>query len=345
MKSRDSRKIINPKSAFIIAEISANHNQKFDLAVKLIKQAKQCGVDAVKFQAYTPDTLTLNVDNKYFRIRHPEWGGQTLYQLYSKAYTPWDWFPKLKKVCDEVGISFFSSAFDKTSVDMLENINIPLHKISSFEIVDLPLIEYVAKTKKPLIISTGMANRQEIREAVYVAKKAGVKDLYLLKCVSSYPADPAEMNLKSIEDMKKYFGVPIGLSDHTLGIGVSVAAVALGATVIEKHFISTRSLKTPDSFFSMEPHEMKLLVDNIRLAQMSIGKVSYGITEKQKQSRIYRRSLFAVKDIQKGEALTEYNVRSVRPSNGLPPKYLNKIIGRKALQNIKKGTPISFKLI
>ena len=311
----------------------------------MIKKAKECGVDAVKFQAYTPDTLTINADNKYFRIKHPQWGGQTLYELYKKAYTPWDWFGQLKKVADDLEILFFATAFDKSSVDFLEELNVPIHKISSFELVDLSLVEYAAKTKKPLILSTGMSTISEMEEAVGTARSAGAKNIVLLKCVSSYPAKPEEMNLKTIPHMKELFDCPVGLSDHTLGIGVSTAAVCLGATVVEKHFTLSREIKTPDSFFSIEPQELKDLVENIRVTERVLGKIYYGLTKQEKKSQIFRRSLFVVENMKAGEAFDEKNVRSIRPGYGLAPKYLKIIIGKTTKKDIKKGTPLSWKLI
>jgi len=343
---RDKNKFVKGSGhCFIIAEISANHGQNFDRAVALIKKAKQCGADAVKFQAYTPDTLTINVDNKYFQIKHPHWGGQTLYELYKKAYTPWEWFEELKRTADDLGIIFFCTAFDKTAVDLLEEIDVPIHKIASFELVELPLIEYAAKTKKPLIMSTGMASIPEIEEAVDIAKKAGAKDIILLKCGSSYPARPEDMNLKTIPHMKKKFDCPIGLSDHSLGIEVSIAAVVLGAAVIEKHFTLSRKVKTPDSFFSIEPQELKELVENIRIVEKALGRVHYGLTEEEEKSKVFRRSLFAVKDINKGEIFTEENLKSIRPANGLSPKYRTAILGKAAKKNIKRGTPLNWDLV
>jgi len=330
----------NLKNCFIVAEISANHGQSFKRAVALIKKAKEVGADAVKFQCYTPDTLTINCDNKYFRIKHPKWGGQTLYQLYQKAYTPWDWFKELKKIAEDLGLVFFATAFDKTAVDFLEDLDVPIHKIASFELVDLPLIEYISRTKKPLILSTGMATLKEIEEAVDTAKKAGTKDIILLKCVSSYPARPEEMNLRTIPDMAKRFNLPVGLSDHTIGVATSIAAVCLGAKLVEKHFCLSRKIETPDSFFSLEPKEFKLLVENIRIVEKALGEVHYGLTEEEKRSRVFRRSLFAIKDIEKGEVISEENVKSIRPAYGLPPKYIKKIIGRKAKLKIRYGTPI-----
>jgi len=338
-------KIKNNNLAFIIAEVSSNHGQDFNRAVEMIQIAKECGADAVKFQCYTPDTITLDCDNKYFQVNHPKWGGQTLYQLYKKACTPWEWFPELKEIAKEQNILFFATAFDKSSVDFLEKLDVPIHKIASFELVDLSLIEYTAKTKKPLIISTGMGTKEEIQEAVDTARKASAEDVTLLKCVSSYPAKPEEMNLQTITDMKKRFGCRIGLSDHTLGIGVSIAAVVLGARVIERHFTLSKEMKTPDSFFSIEPNELKALVDNIRIVGKSLGKVHYGLTEKEKESKVFRRSLFAVKDIKKGEKFTEENVRSIRPGYGIKPKYLNNILGKVAKEDVKKGTPLNWDLI
>ena len=339
------RVIGSDKPVFIIAEISANHAQQFDTAVEMVRSAKKCGADAVKFQAYTPDTLTINADNKYFRIEHPKWGGQTLYELYKKAYTPWEWFKRLKPIADDLGILFFATAFSKTAVDFLEELNVPVHKIASFELVDLELVEYAAKTKKPLILSTGMADICEIQDAVDTARKGGAKEIILLKCVSSYPAKPQEMNLKTIPDMMKRFGCPVGLSDHSLGIGVSVAAVALGASVIEKHFTLSRKYKTPDSFFSIEPKELRNLVRDIRTVEEALGKVHYGVTEGEIESRTFRRSLFVVKDIKAGQKFSEDNVRTIRPGYGLKPKYLKNIMGKTAKRDIKKGTPLSWDLI
>ncbi|NQU94926.1 MAG: pseudaminic acid synthase [Candidatus Omnitrophica bacterium] len=333
------------KRVFIIAEVSANHGQDFKKAVSMIRKAKACGADAIKFQTYTANTLTLNVDNKYFQVKHPKWGKRTLYQLYKKAYTPWSWFKKLKKVAEEEDILFFSTAFDKTSVDFLEELNVPIHKVASFELVDLPLVEHAARTKKPLILSTGLATDSEINDAVRTAKSAGAKNITLLKCVSSYPAKPTQMNLKGISRMKKTFKCPVGLSDHTMGIGVSIAAVALGAEVIEKHFTLSRKIKTPDSFFSIEPQELKELVDDIRIVEEAIGDTHSGLSEEEKKNLIFRRSLFAAKSIKKGEIFTHENVRSVRPGFGLPPKHLKSILNKRATKSIAKGSPLKLSLI
>jgi len=325
---------------FIVAEISANHCQELRKAVEMVKRAKECGADIVKFQTYTPDTLTLNVKNKYFEVKHPKWKGQTLYQLYEKAYTPWSWFTKLKKVAEDSGLIFLSTAFDRTAVDFLEELGVSIHKIASFELVDLPLIEYMAKTKKPIILSTGMATLSEIRDAVDTARGAGAKEIILLKCVSSYPARAEEMNLKTIPHMRELFGLPVGISDHTLGIGVSIAAVSLGAMMVEKHFTLSRKVKSPDSFFSLEPREFKELASNVRMVEEAMGKVHYGPSIGEKEGKVFRRSLFAVRDIRKGEIFSEENVRSIRPDFGLPPKYLGDVLGKRSNKSIPKGTPL-----
>lgn len=339
------RKFIKKGDCITVAEISANHAQSFDRAVEMIKIAKMCGADSVKFQTYTPDTLTLDTGSKYFRIKHSKWRGQTLYRLYQKAYMPWEWFKKLKMIADQEGIMFFSTAFDKTSVDLLEELDVPVHKIASFELVDLPLIEYAAQTGKPLILSTGMATVTEIKEAVKVARKAGAKEIILLKCVSSYPAKPEQMNLVTIPHMKEKFNCKVGLSDHTLGSAVAVTAVSLGICMVEKHLTLSRRIKTPDSFFSIEPNEFKELVGNIKTAKKSLGRIHYGVTEEEKHNRIFRRSLFAVEDIQKGQEFTLENTRSIRPANGLKPKYLISVIGRCAKLDIKRGTPLAWNMV
>lgn len=335
----------NNPSVFIVAEISANHAQDYGLAVSLIKKAKEAGADAVKFQAYTPDSITADVNNKYFRIKDSKFGEKNLYNLYKRAYTPWKWFRGLKKKADNLGILFFATAFDKNAVDFLEELNVPIHKIASPELVDLPLIEYAAKTKKPLILSTGMASLSEIKEAVTSARGNGSRGIILLKCVSAYPARPEEMNLLTIPQMKKFFRCKVGLSDHTLGLGASIAAVSLGAKVIEKHFTLSRKVKTPDSLFSLEPQEFGELVKNIRIAEKALGKASYGPVGDEKKSRIFRRSIFAVRDLEKGEIFTDKNVKSIRPANGLKPKYLKEILGKRAKKRIQKGTPLAWSLI
>ena len=328
---------------FIIAELSANHNQKFDLAVKTIKAMKEAGADAVKLQTYTPDTITIDCDNKYFQIKGGTlWDGKTLYQLYKEAYTPWDWQPKLKKIAEDLGLICFSSAFDKTAVDFLEKMNVPAYKVASFEITDIPLIEYIASKGKPVIMSTGIATLSDIEEAVNACKRMDNDNIILLHCVSSYPTLPEEFNLRTMINLKETFGIEVGLSDHSLTNDAAIAAVALGAKVIEKHFILDRSLGGPDSAFSLEPDEFKSLVVSVRNVEKALGKVDYSLNEKKIKNRRFSRSLFVVKNIKKGEKFTEENVRSIRPGYGLHPKYFKDVLGKKANINLKKGTPIRF---
>ncbi|MFA7418652.1 MAG: pseudaminic acid synthase [Melioribacteraceae bacterium] len=340
-------KIINDKSdTFIIAELSANHNQDFDIAIKSIDAIKECGADAVKLQTYTADTITLDCDNDYFQIKQGTiWDGTTLYKLYKQAYTPWEWQPKLKQYTEKLGLICFSSPFDLSAVDFLEQMNVPAYKIASFEIVDLPLIEYVASKGKPIIISTGIATEEEIGDAVDACKKVGNSQIALLKCTSEYPAPIEEANLVSIPYLTEKYKVVAGLSDHTLGTTASITAVALGARIIEKHFILDRAIGGPDSSFSLEPKDFKQMVVAIRETEKSLGQVSFELTDKIKKSRHFSRSLFAVQDIKAGEIITDENVRSIRPADGLPPKYLPKILGKKVSRDISKGTPISWDLI
>jgi pseudaminic acid synthase len=331
---------------FIVAEISANHRQQFDEAVRLIEKAKEAGADAVKLQTYTPDTLTIKSERTEFQIGGgTPWDGKTLYDLYDEAYMPWEWQPRLKKVADELGIDLFSTPYDKTAVDFLEEMVVPAYKVASFEIVDTPLIEYIASKGKPIIISTGMATLAEINEAVQAARKAGATQIALLKCTSAYPAPSEEMNLCTIPDLAKKFGVPVGLSDHTMGIAVPVAAVALGACIIEKHFTLSRSIPSPDSAFSLEPQEFEAMVEAIRTAEKALGEVRYEVSEQEAKSRVFRRSLFVVKDIKEGQVFTEENVHSIRPGYGLAPKHLKEVLGRRAVQDIQRGTPLSWELI
>lgn len=334
------------EKVFIIAELSANHNQKFDIAIESIKAIKDCGADAVKLQTYTPDTITINCDNEYFQIKQGTiWDGTTLYELYKKAYTPWEWQPKLKQIAEELGLICFSTPFDKSAVDFLEEMNVPAYKIASFEILDLPLIEYAASKGKPMIISTGIATEEEIKEAVESCRKVGNNQIALLKCTSEYPAPIEDANLKTILALQEKFNTIVGLSDHTTGTIVPVAAVAIGARIIEKHFILDKKLGGPDAAFSLEPHEFKKMVDEIRLVEKALGKVNFELNEKIKKSRTFARSLFVIKDIKAGEVFTEENVKSIRPSYGLPPKYLKDVLGKKAKKNIAKGTPLSWDLI
>ena len=327
--------------AFIIAELSANHMNDFDIAVKTIEAMAEAGADAVKFQTFTPDTITLDCDNEYFQIKQGTvWDGQILHELYEDAYMPWDWQPKLKKIAEDLGLIVFSSPFDKTSVDFLENMDIPAYKIASFEITDIPLIEYVASKGKPIIISTGIANLEDIELAVETCLEAGNDKIALLKCTSSYPAPFEEINLNTIPDIKNKFNVIVGLSDHTLGGEVSTAAIAVGANIIEKHFILDRNMGGPDCEFSMEPHEFKQMVESIRNVEKALGKVNYELSDKMMANREFSRSLFAVDDIKIGEIVTEDNVRSIRPGFGLHPKYLKEILGKKVNRDLKKGTPL-----
>ena len=340
------RKIGKNCPVFIVAELSANHLQKFDNAVKLIKAAKDAGADAVKLQTYTPDTITIDCDNEYFQIKQGTiWDGKTLYELYKEAYTPWEWQPELKEIAEELGLIFFSTPFDKTAVDFLEEINIPCYKIASFEITDIPLIEYVASKGKPVIISTGIATLTDIQEAVNACKRMGNSQIALLKCTSAYPAPLEEVNLKTIPDMAEKFKIVIGLSDHTLGISVPVASVALGAKIIEKHFTLSRSLGGPDAAFSLEPEEFKAMVKAVREVEKALGDVCYELTEKMRKNRQFSRSLFIINNIKAGEVFTEKNVRSIRPGYGLHPRYLKKILGRRATQDIERGTPLEWSLM
>ncbi len=331
---------------YIIAEMSANHGQDFNQAVQIVKAAKDAGADAVKLQTYTPDTLTLDCDNEYFQIgKGTIWEGKNLHKLYGEAYTPWDWQPKLKVLAEELGMDCFSSPFDFTSVDFLETMNVPAYKIASFELVDLPLIRKVAATGKPTIMSTGMASLGEIEEAVRAFREAGGKELALLKCTSAYPSPPEEMNLRTIAHLAEMFHVPAGLSDHTLGITVPVTAVAVGACIIEKHFTLSRAAGGPDAAFSLEPQEFKAMVEAVRTAERALGRVNYDVTKKEQASRMFRRSLFAVRDIAAGEKFTEQNVRSIRPSHGLAPKFYSEVLGHSATVSIQRGTPLARDMI
>ncbi|HUF09856.1 MAG TPA: pseudaminic acid synthase [Rhodothermales bacterium] len=339
--------LIGPgQPAYIVAELSANHNQDFDEAVRLVHAAVDCGADAIKLQTYTPDTLTINCDGEHFRIgKGTVWEGKNLYSLYGEAYTPWEWQPKLKRIAEGLGLDCFSTPFDTTAIRFLQDMGVPAYKIASFEIVDLQLIREAACTGKPLIMSTGMANLEEIEEAVRAAREAGATQIVLLKCTSAYPSPPEEMNLRTIPDLANRFGVPTGLSDHTLGIAVPAVAVALGACMIEKHFTMSRNVPGPDSAFSLEPHEFKAMVEAVRTTERALGDVIYSATEHEAASRVFRRSLFVVRNVVAGELLTGDNVRSIRPGMGLPPKHLSEVIGRRAKRDIQRGTPLDWELI
>jgi pseudaminic acid synthase len=331
--------------AYIIAEMSANHGKDFNQAVKIIEAAKEAGADAVKLQTYTPDTITIDCDNDPFRIKGTIWEGKNLYQLYSEAYTPWEWQPRLKEVAETMGMDLFSTPFDATAVEFLEKMNVSAYKVASFEVVDLPLLEKIGKTRKPVIMSTGMASLSEIDEAVSVLRRSGCTELVLLKCVSAYPATPQEMNLKTLPNLSDTFKVPVGLSDHSMEISVPVAAVVLGASVIEKHFTLARSQGGPDSSFSLEPGEFKAMVQAVRNAEMALGEICYDISEKEMENRTFRRSLFVVDTIQKGALFNEKNIRSIRPAHGLHTRYLNGIINKKAARDVVKGTPLSWDMV
>jgi pseudaminic acid synthase len=331
---------------YIVAEMSANHGGDYSRAVKILEEAKATGADAVKLQTYTAETMTIKSGHALFRLgEESPWKGRQLYDLYREAFTPWEWQPKLKKVADRIGLDLFSSPFDSTAVDFLEEMGVPCYKIASFEIVDIPLVRRVARTGKPMILSTGLATQEEIEEAVREARNHGAFDIVLLKCTSAYPAPPEEMNLRAIPKMAKVFDVPIGLSDHTMGYAASVAGVAMGACIIEKHFTLSRSIPGPDSFFSLEPREFKEMVQAIRTTEKALGNASFKIGPHELKSRSLRRSLFCVENVKKGETLTLENVRSIRPGQGLPPKYLSKVLGRRASRDIERGTPLAWLLV
>jgi pseudaminic acid synthase len=332
---------------FIIAEMSGNHNQSLDRALAIVEAAAKTGADALKIQTYTADTMTLNIENPDFMIADKEslWQGESLYKLYQKAYTPWEWHKPIFDRARELGMVPFSTPFDETSVDFLEELNVPMYKIASFENNDLPLIKKVASTGKPMIISTGMATVAELDETVHVAREAGCKDIVLLKCTSTYPASPDNSNITTIPHMRELFDCQVGLSDHTLGTGVAVASVALGATVIEKHFTLSRAEGGVDSAFSMEPEEMKSLVIETERAWNALGKVTYGPTDAEKASLKFRRSIYITKDLKAGDELTKKNMRIIRPGYGLKPKYYDQLMGKKVKVDIKAGTPVTFGLI
>jgi len=330
---------------YVIAEISANHHQDFEQAVNIVRAAKDAGADAVKLQTYTPDTMTIASERPEFRINGTIWNGRNLYELYGEAYTPWEWQPRLKQVANDLGLDLFSTPFDPTAVDFLEEMGVPAHKLASFELVDIPLIEKMARTGKPLIMSTGMATVEEIDEAVRRARQGGAAEIALLKCTSAYPARAEEMNLRTIPELARRFDVPAGLSDHSMDEAVPVAAVALGACIIEKHLTLSRSEIGPDSMFSLEPSEFKAMVDAVRVAERSLGTIHFGVEGKEVASRLFRRSLFVVKDLKCGEVFTLENVRSIRPGHGLHTRHLAEVLGQCASHDIERGTPLSWDLV
>ncbi|WP_411844508.1 pseudaminic acid synthase [Schinkia azotoformans] len=341
-----NRQIGKGYKPFIIAEMSGNHNQSLEKALQIVEAAGKAGVDALKLQTYTADTMTLDINKDEFFINNPDslWKGKSYYDLYKEAYTPWEWHEVIIKRCWELGLIAFSSPFDETAVDFLEKLDVPCYKIASFENTDIPLIEKAASTGKPLIISTGMATVAELDETVRAARQAGCKDLILLKCTSTYPASPENSNLLTLPHMRELFQCEVGLSDHTMGIGVGVASIVLGATVIEKHFTTSRAEGGTDAAFSMEPDEMKALVTETEKAWKSLGAISYGPTKVEQASLKDRRSLYVAEDIRAGEVLTKENIKAIRPGFGLAPKHLKNVLGKKAKVDIKKGTPLSWEL-
>jgi pseudaminic acid synthase len=340
------RRIGPDQPVYIVAELSANHGQKFGQAAELIRAAHEAGADAVKLQTYTPDTLTIDSQKEWFQIEKGSlWAGRTLYELYKEAFTPWEWQPKLMKIANDLGLPLFSSPFDFSSVDFLEKIDVPAYKIASFELVDLPLIKRAAATGKPVILSTGMASIAEIEEAVSATRQAGATEIALLKCTSGYPASPKEMNLRTIPHLAATFGAPVGLSDHSLGISIPVAAVSLGAAIIEKHLTLSRADRGPDSAFSLEPAEFKAMMEAVRTAEQALGGIHYGSSEDESANLRFRRSLFITKDVSAGTELSAENVRSIRPAMGLPPRHYDQVLGRTVVRDVEMGTPLSWDLI
>ncbi|WP_281883023.1 pseudaminic acid synthase [Paenibacillus sp. YYML68] len=331
---------------FIIAEMSGNHNQSLERALQIVEAAAQAGAHALKLQTYTAETMTLNLSHGEFFIDDPNslWKGNSLYKLYQEAYTPWEWHKPIFDRCQELGMIGFSTPFDESAVDFLESLDVPLYKIASFENTDIPLIRKVAQTGKPMIISTGMASIAELDETVHAAREAGCNDLVLLKCTSTYPATPENTNITTIPHMKQLFQCQVGLSDHTMGVGTAVASVALGATVIEKHFTLRRADGGVDSTFSLEPEEMQSLVIETERAWQSLGRVSYGPTEKEKASLQYRRSLYISQDMKAGDVFSSDNLRAIRPGFGLAPKYLDQLLGKSVKKDVAKGTPVTWDL-
>jgi len=332
---------------FIVAEMSGNHNQSLERALAIVDAAADAGAHGLKIQTYTADTMTLDIDEREFHIDDPKnlWNGNSLYKLYELAHTPWEWHKAIFDRCRQRGIIGFSTPFDATAVDFLEDLNVPAYKVASFENIDIPLIRKIAATGKPIIVSTGMATVAELDETVRTAREGGCRDIILLKCTSSYPASPHQTNIRTIPHLRDLFNVEVGLSDHTLGIGVALASVAVGATFIEKHFTLSRAEGGVDSAFSLEPQELKSLVDESKRAWQSLGRVHYGRTESEKRSLVFRRSLYVSKDIKKGQVLTEENLRAIRPGLGLPPRHYESLLGRKVSRDVAKGTPMSWDIV
>lgn len=338
----NGRLVGDGQPAYIIAEMSANHAGSIERAKEIIHAAKESGADCIKIQTYTPDTMTIDCHNEYFNIEKGTWEGENLYSLYQKAYTPWVWQGELCAEAARTGIDFLSTPFDNTAVDFLEGLGVGFYKIASFELVDIPLLEYVASKNKPIIMSTGMGTLEEITEAVETIYSTGNRQLVLMKCSSAYPAKSEEMNLSTITDLKARFGVPVGLSDHSMGAFSAATAATLGASVIEKHFCISREIKNPDSTFSMEPQEFKAMVEQVREVEKALGAPFYGVSKQEETNAGFRRSLFAVEDIAEGEEFTAENIRSIRPAYGIKPKYYKEVLGKKAAHALKRGTPLSF---
>ena len=337
-----NRMIGDGHPAYIIAEMSANHAGSIERAKEIVRAAKKSGADCIKIQTYTPDTLTIDCHNQYFQVENGTWEGENLYSLYQKAYTPWEWQKEIKAEADRVGIDFFSTPFDTTAVDFLEEIGVSFYKVASFESGDLPLLRYIAKTGKPIIMSVGMSSKEEIKEAVEAIYETGNHQLAVLKCSSAYPADPKDMNLNTIRDMKEWLQIPIGLSDHSMGTQSTATAIALGANIIEKHFCLSREIENPDACFSMTPEEFGEMVEAVRTVESSMGTVVYGVSSQERSSMVFRRSIFIVEDIKKGEVFNEKNLRIIRPGYGEKPKYITDILGKKAECDLERGTPFSF---
>lgn len=338
--------LIKDGRVFLVAELSANHGHSLDVALETVRAAKEAGADAIKLQTYTADTLTIDCDNDYFKIQSGTlWDGNTYYDLYKQAYTPWEWHEPIQKLAKELGLEFFSTPFDNSAVDYLEAMDVPCYKIASFEVTDIPLIRYAASKGRPMIISTGIATIEEIEDAVKACKEEGNDDIVLLKCTSSYPAPIEDANLATIADIRERFGVMAGLSDHTEGFSAAAAAAAMGAVMVEKHFILDREIGGPDATFSMNPSEFKQMADVIRDIEKAVGKPSYNTLENPPKGRVFARSLFVVEDVKAGEEFTEKNVRSIRPFAGMLPKYLPEVLGKKSTKDIKRGTPLSIDMI
>ncbi len=329
---------------YIIAEMSANHAGEIERALEIVRAAKAAGADCIKIQTYTADTITLDCDNEYFKIKEGKWRGENLHELYQKAYTPWEWQARIKEEAEKMGLDFLSTPFDRTAVDFLEGLGVSFYKIASFEVVDIPLIKYVASKGKPIVMSTGMATLGEIEEAVQTIRANGDPEFCLLRCSSAYPAIPEDMNLKSLKTLSEIFQAPVGLSDHSMGMVAAVTAVALGAKVIEKHFCISRKIENPDASFSMEPEEFRQMVDAIRETEKAMGQVSFDVSEGEKASRALRKSIFISESVRKGDILSERNIRVVRPANGLEPKHFEDVLGKRFLEDFEAGTPLRWNM-